>query len=102
VEPELLARVYNDVVQANPKDLPPTSDGNIVSRRSIMVNFDPVRASTISTTDEEKAASYKCMQAAKAYLEARRFTGLVVADSGNGYHLLISIILPTVMRRATW
>jgi archaellum biogenesis ATPase FlaH len=70
---------------------PNTSDGDIEKRRWILLDFDPVRPSKISATDEEKAKSEEVMKIAARYLKDAGLKSPIIADSGNGWHLLYRV-----------
>ncbi len=86
VAPELLARSCNKFTEA--KDGHTTSDKDIVRRRWLLVDADPKRPSGISSNDEEKAHALECLNAIRTRLTEAGWPEPVVADSGNGYHLL--------------
>lgn len=71
-----------------------TSDSDIDRREWILIDFDPKRASKVSSTNEEKALSEELMKKAGAYLKQHGFKSPVIADSGNGWHLLYRIDMP--------
>lgn len=71
------------------------STSDIVRRRLMLVDFDPVRPADISATDEEKATALSLARAIRVYLVKRGWKCLILADSGNGYHLLVFVDLPT-------
>ncbi len=93
VNPALLARANN---HTNTYAKGTTSDAsdNIINRRWLLIDCDPVRPSEISSTDEEKDAARRMAAEVKKYLKAMGWSDPVVADSGNGYHLLYRIDLP--------
>lgn len=68
-----------------------TSDNDIVKRQWVLIDFDPIRPSKISSTDVEKKASEDVMRSAYKYLKKAGFSDPVVADSGNGWHLLYKL-----------
>ena len=68
-----------------------TSDKDIRRYRWFLIDLDPRRPSGISATDEEKAAAHAKAQLIYKHLRSRGFCDPVVADSGNGYHLLYRI-----------
>jgi hypothetical protein len=92
VEKSLLARAANRI-RKTPKG-ESTSDKNIVRRRWFPIDCDPVRPSGISSTDAEHQAAIERAQAIDLYLHDRGWPDPVVADSGNGAHLLYRIDLP--------
>ncbi len=71
-----------------------TKDIDVVRRRWILVDFDPVRPSDVSSTsDEHDAARTKAADVAE-WLRGHGTGEPILADSGNGYHLLIPVDLP--------
>lgn len=91
VDEALLARAANRV-----KDRPKatTSDNDVVRRRWLLIDLDPVRPSGVSASEEEKAAAKVRAQEIARFLLARGWPYPIVADSGNGYHVLYRIDLP--------
>jgi hypothetical protein len=87
----LLARACNKLAAG--KKTGATTDEDIVRRVWVPVDLDPERESGISATDEEKAAAHALALEIRAYLADRGIMSLL-ADSGNGYHLLIPVDLP--------
>ena len=71
-----------------------TKDEHIVRRRWLLVDADPKRVSGVSSTDDEKAQAWRVVNVVKAYLTEQGWPEPIVADSGNGYHLLYRIDLP--------
>lgn len=86
----LLARVH-ERLQAGAK--PTTADKNIAALRNLMVDFDPVRPTGISSTDNEHEAAILFAQQVAAELAAESWPAPLVADSGNGAHLIYAIEL---------
>jgi hypothetical protein len=93
VHPDLLARRCNRVDRAEEGET--TADKHIVCRRWLLVDCDPVRDSYISATGEEKAAAYDVALKVRDHLRSRGWPDPLLIDSGNGYHLLYRIDLPT-------
>lgn len=92
IDRALLARSHNKFTEA--KDGTSTADKNIPHRRWLLVDCDPQRPAGISASDEEKDAAHKKAQAVYSALKAAGWPEPVVADSGNGYHLLYRVDLP--------
>lgn len=66
-----------------------TSDSDIVARRFMLLDFDPVRPSGISSSEAELAAALERRDAVKAWLqETGQFPPGLTGLSGNGGHLL--------------
>jgi hypothetical protein len=96
VHPALLARARNRIA-AYARDT--TSDPEVIARRWVLVDFDPVRPSGISSTDAEHFAALDAARACRSWLvETLGFStgSLVLADSGNGAHALIRANLPNI------
>jgi hypothetical protein len=89
--PALLARANNKAV---PYPKQTTADGDIISRRWLLLDFDPVRPSGISSTDAEREAAFELARKVQDFLHGAGWPEPVLADSGNGTHLLYRIELP--------
>jgi len=70
-----------------------TGDGDIESRRFVLIDVDPVRPSRVSATDEEKAAAADISSRVQQHLESLGFPAPVCSDSGNGFHLIYRVEL---------
>jgi hypothetical protein len=88
------------------------ADADIVGRRRLLIDCDPKRDPAaldaarqaakeqgrdfdgISATDAEKAASLETALAIRSALKARGWPDPIVADSGNGTHLIYAVDLP--------
>jgi hypothetical protein len=92
VEPALLARAANRIKRA-PKG-ESTSDNNIVARLWLPVDCDAVRPSGISANDAQHEAALARAMDVNHYLIERGWPEPIIADSGNGGHLLYPINLP--------
>lgn len=92
VNPDLHARCCNRVDWADEGTL--TKDADIIGRRWLLVDFDPVRAAHISATDGEKSAALTMAYDVREWLSDRSWPEPILSDSGNGYHLLYRIDLP--------
>ena len=91
VRTDLLARAVNRVIRFAKHT---TNDSDILSRRWFALDFDPVRPSGISATDAEHEAALDRMQQCKDWLRTQGWPDPVLADSGNGGHLLYRIDIP--------
>lgn len=93
VHPALLARAANKVRSGKPKT---TSDGDVLSRKWLLLDFDPVRPSETSSTEEQHDAALRRSGECARWLLTLGFPrgSLVGADSGNGAHLLVRVELP--------
>jgi hypothetical protein len=67
---------------------------NVPRRVWLLVDADPKRPGTVNATEAEKAAAYALALKVRDALVALGWPEPVVADSGNGFHLLFRIDLP--------
>jgi hypothetical protein len=88
-----LGRADNDLVEIDPKRTPLASDTDIERRKWILVDYDPERPSKVSSTDGEKQAALGKAREAQDWLNTRGIKS-ILADSGNGAHLLVRVDLP--------
>lgn len=72
----------------------PAKDEDIVRRRWLFVDCDPMRTGKVSSTNEEKELARAKMTEVDLFLEEQGWPAPIVADSGNGWHLLFQIDLP--------
>ena len=91
VDESLLARSYNRLDYAKTT----TSDSDIISRNWFLVDVDPKRASGIPADDLEREHASKTIEKIKLFLSELGFKEPIVADSGNGFHLMYHIDIPT-------
>ena len=93
VHPGLLSRApKNKVRRAGSGDT--TSDRDVRQRRSILVDVDPVRPAGISSTDAEHAGALELAARIATDLSALGWPEPILADSGNGGHLIYGVDLP--------
>lgn len=87
-----MLRTYNDAT---------TSDNDVVGYDWLMVDLDPVRPKDTSSTDDQiKAAKEKANKIYK-YLSDLGFEKPLVAESGNGVHLLYKLAIANNDERKT-
>lgn len=91
VNSALLGRSIN---QLKPKMAATTADADILRRRWLFIDCDPVRPPGISSTDAELAQTAARAREIRAYLASLGWPEPVECMSGNGYHLLYRIELP--------
>lgn len=89
VKPACYAREQHEQLIERPKET--TSDNDISGYQWILVDADPVRPSGVSASKDEKEQARRVAGMAMKKLMAMGFSEPVVADSGNGYHLLFKI-----------
>ncbi|WP_428307994.1 hypothetical protein [Lacipirellula sp.] len=71
------------------------TDEGILDRRLLLIDVDPVRPARVCSTDAEKAVAMALAQQIVGDLTLEGWPAPVIADSGNGCHLLYRIELPT-------
>lgn len=71
-----------------------TSDSDVVRRRWALIDTDPRRPADISSTDAEHRAALERAAVVQEALSAVGWPAPIVADSGNGGHLLYRVDLP--------
>lgn len=91
VNPALLSRAVNRT-QKYAKVT--TSDNDILYRRWLGIDLDPVRPSGIPSTDEEHQYALLRLDQIRDHLSAQGWPQPISADSGNGGHLLYRVDLP--------
>lgn len=93
VNPALLARAANRIKVAGKDES--TSDADILCRRWLLIDCDPVRPAKISSNEEEHSAALAKAQEIRAGLASMNWPDPVMLDSGNGAQLMYRIALPT-------
>jgi len=92
INPACYLRKNQDILLDYAKET--TADKDIERRRWLFIDFDPVRLSGTSSTDEEKEVALARIRQCYKFLKNNGFSEPIQADSGNGYHLLYKIDLP--------
>lgn len=93
VHPGLLSRLpANRVHQVGNGDS--TSDRDVVARRHLLIDIDPVRPANISSNDAEHQTALELARYMQADLAKAGWPEPIFADSGNGAHLIYGIDLP--------
>ena len=92
ISKDLLSRRNNKLA---PYTKDTTKDKEVASYRWFFIDLDAERLKGISSSEKEKELSKIKMEEIKGYLKERWDTEPLVFDSGNGYHLLYKISLPT-------
>lgn len=70
------------------------ADADVIRRRWLLIDCDPIRPAGISSTDSEKEAARKTAIEVAKELQSRGWPDPIFANSGNGWHLLYRIDLP--------
>ncbi|MEI6841935.1 MAG: hypothetical protein WCK53_11750, partial [Methanomicrobiales archaeon] len=94
VDPSLLSRRANRIKMRLSKKDTTTADADIIRRRWLPIDIDPIRPSGVSSTDEEHQAAIDRAKTIGIFLAETGFPAPLVADSGNGAHLLYRTDLP--------
>lgn len=91
LDPQLHARYHNRI-----KSFAATTatDANVARRRWLLLDFDPKRPKDTSATSEQLEAAKAAGRACHQYLEVSGWPDPLVAESGNGMHLLFPLDLP--------
>ncbi|MEI6840609.1 MAG: hypothetical protein WCK53_05050, partial [Methanomicrobiales archaeon] len=92
--PALLSRRANRTRMRLGKKDATTADADIIRRRWFPVDIDAIRPSGVSSTDAEHTAAIAKAGRVAQYLTEEGWPAPVIADSGNGAHLLYRIDLP--------
>ncbi len=90
LDPALLGRAYNRLKERAEYT---AADNHILRRRWLPVDVDPVRPAGISSSEEEHEAAISRARTIARDM-ATEWGSPIVADSGNGGHLLYRIDLP--------
>lgn len=90
INPALLARSYNRMTQWAKLT---TSDKDIIERRWLLVDCDPVRPSGISSSQDELNAALDRAKDVSEWMKAKGFSEPILAKSGNGAHVHFPIDL---------
>ncbi len=91
VAPALLSRASNRL-KSWAKET--TSDTDVLRRRWLLVDIDPVRPTGVSASKDELKAAGAVVRKVQAYLKDAGWPAPLVCASGNGGHLLYRIDLP--------
>ena len=91
VDPQLLSR-YSNRIEGYASTT--TTDKQVTRRRWLLVDIDPVRPSGTSATDAQLDAAKVKARAVYGYLNGIGWPAPLVAESGNGMHLLYALDLP--------
>lgn len=73
-----------------------TADADIIERRWLPIDLDPIRPAGISSNEEEHAAAIQKVMDIREWLISKGWPAgaFILADSGNGGHLAVKISLP--------
>lgn len=71
-----------------------SKDEDVMRRRWLLIDFDPINDEDVSSTDAEHEAAMERAIEVKEELHRRGAKGIVFASSGNGAHLLVPMDEP--------
>jgi hypothetical protein len=92
INPALLARALNRL-RGRDDSSETTADHHVSRRLWLPIDCDPVRPKGISATEEERHWALERAYAIRAHLWSEGWSSPIVADSGNGSHLLYQVDL---------
>ena len=90
---DILERSPNRITRNADKGTLATDD-DVMARRWLLVDVDPVRPADASSTEAERAAAFDLAATITDWLAEQGWPLPVLADSGNGAHLLYRVDLP--------
>ncbi|HHT09371.1 MAG: AAA family ATPase [Atribacterota bacterium] len=93
VNPDLLFRAKNKL-RFGREAQPTTSDQDVIEINWLLLDFDPVRPSDISSSNEEHEKALTKAQEVREWLTGQGWPTPIFSDSGNGGHLLYPVKLP--------
>lgn len=88
----LMARAENRVQRVTKGGT--TQDKDVLKRKWLFVDVDPQRPSGVSSSDQEHELAIQRTQEIRKFLQDQGWPLPILADSGNGGHLLFRIDLP--------
>jgi len=91
VNPDLLARANNRFKKAKSRET--TGDKDILRRRWMLIDVDPVRPAGISATEAERNLSFEKAMEISEGLSSMGFASPMCVNSGNGTQLLYRVDL---------
>lgn len=91
IDPQLLGRYCNRVEEFAADT---ATDANVTRRRWLLIDFDPVRPKNTAASDAQVATAQERARDCYRVLQADGWPDPLVAESGNGWHLLYPLDLP--------
>ena len=85
VQSKIIARSYNQITDRSDST---TKDSEILVRHRLLIDLDPVRPSGISSSNAEHEQSIELAYKIFEFLASEGFSRPIIADSGNGAHLV--------------
>lgn len=91
IDPQLLGRYCNRVQDYADAT---ATDANVTRRRWLLIDLDPKRPKNTAATDAQVAKAKVMASDIYAFLRDANWPAPIVAESGNGFHLLYPLGLP--------
>ena len=91
IDPQLLSRYFNRIEQFAAATV---TDANVIRRKLLLIDFDPVRPKDTSATDAQLVAAHQKAQLCFNALKDAGWPEPMAGQSGNGWHLLYPLDLP--------
>lgn len=92
INPDCYGRQQCEKMVKSPKMT--TTDGDIIMRNYVLLDFDPIRATGVNSSEEELKFAHTKAREVMRYLRTEGFKDPVVCKSGNGYHLILRVSMP--------
>ena len=71
-----------------------TKDDEIVRRKFLLLDFDPIRRSQTNSSSEQFELAHKKAQDVFRFLREKGWSEPIICVSGNGWHILVPVDLP--------
>lgn len=71
-----------------------TTDSDIIRRKYLLLDFDPIRKSQTNSSDAQFELAHKKAQDVFRFLREKGWSEPIICVSGNGWHILVSVDLP--------
>lgn len=71
-----------------------TTDSDIIRRKFLLLDFDPIRKSQTNSSDAQFELAHKKAQDVFRFLREKGWSEPIICVSGNGWHILVSVDLP--------
>ena len=91
IDPQLMGRYCNRVENFA---MSTVTDANVIRRRWMLIDLDPVRPKDTSATNEQLATAKEQEKTCYQALKAEGWPEPLAGESGNGWHLLYPLDLP--------
>ncbi|MBS0202310.1 MAG: hypothetical protein JSS49_05365 [Planctomycetes bacterium] len=93
LDPSVLSRRANRIAYVG-KDFATARDADVIRRRWILVDCDPVRTAGVSSAEDELVAAFDMICDVREHLRTWFTVDPVWCESGNGFHLLYRVDMP--------